>query len=258
MRRGLIVGLMLAVALPAQAQFIVSDPLNTIQNTITAGEAVKELVKILELLQTMQRLSANAGDMQRYKTPAIVGVSHDIAAHPFAAATLTGLNSGDPVGVLYMQNTHVLDPRVVGAVAAMPPDARRQMETDLSTVDMKDSVNERTIQLMANSRGYGTSTANALQQLETSVLTGRNGERYLTAVMEKLAGLGLADGRQRSVNIQVLSTILEQLLAKAKPQRDMDVLTMNQRINALTADPNVTGWVQKGAGTDLFARDVLH
>lgn len=240
----------LSAAPTAHAQLVVNDAVNIAKNVLIAEHARQELIKAVEIAATLAKLSAKAENMAKYRTPPIAGVSHNVGRYPYGAATLTGLNSGDPVGELYDRNTRVLNPTVL-AMARLPLAAQRQVSSQLADVDITDSVNQRTIQLVANSRGYASDVARAIQALEDDTLTDRTAEHYLTAVLEKLSGYALVEGRQTSVNNQLLSTFLEQLLAKAKRNRDTDVAVMNMRVNQIQGGREAAGLMQQGAGADM-------
>src|SRR5688572_9148841 len=93
------------IPLPALAQIAVIDPSNLQQTVLIAQRTQRHLEELQAQLRTILRMSRGLGNLDRYRTPTIVGVSHSPQRWPYAAPWLQGLNAGDPTGSAYGATT---------------------------------------------------------------------------------------------------------------------------------------------------------
>src|SRR5688500_18018953 len=91
----------LATTNAAWAQLSVIDPSNLRQTVLIAQRTQRHLEELQAQFRTILRMSRGLGDLDRYRTPPIVGASHNPTRWPYAAAWLHGLNAGDPAGTAY-------------------------------------------------------------------------------------------------------------------------------------------------------------
>jgi hypothetical protein len=102
-------------------------------------------------------------------------------------------------------------------------------------------------------RGYSGRLQNAINELERDVVNQAAGYHDTTAVLDKVAAGQLVARRADMATNQLLSHVLEQLLARSKRQRDSEAAAMNMRIGALRDGPAAARSVIDGAAQDLRA-----
>src|SRR5688572_20162984 len=124
---------------PAWAQLAVIDPSNLQQTVLIAQRTQRHLEELQAQFRTILRMSRGLGDLDRYRTPGIMGVSHNPQRWPFAASWLQGLNSGDPTGSAYGATTVPLNfseslPRTMSVAA------HRSLANQIASVELSDSV----------------------------------------------------------------------------------------------------------------------
>ena len=236
--------------LPASAQIPVTDPGNLAQAVLIAERTLREYEAIWRQYQTLMRMSRGLGDMHRYRLPsAPIGV-HDPDRWVYGRAWLQGLNSGDPSGAAYGQTVRRLEPPAA-LLERLPSDARRAIENAYATVEITDSVARLGGDQVARSRAYAATLQRAIEALEGDVLSIAPGQHEMTAVLDKVAAGTLISRRQDAASNQLLSHVLEQLLARGKRLRDTEAATMNMRLGGLR-DGRVAGAsVVRGAADDL-------
>ena len=230
---------------PTSAQFTVFDAATTARNQTTA--ALKELLYRLQvqqhdkLLEMARRLSAltNLGkyrldDVPQWRT-------HSTSDALFALGYLDALTFGDPAGAAYN--------RLVAAVQrsprlySLPPSARRLLTSRLANVDLADAAATAGIQASGRSRKDGQrNEIQAIDALERDVIDPSLAQST-TAVLDKISGAGLIAARQRQERIQLLTSVLEQLLAEGKLTRDAEASALNMQL---------TRWRDGRAANDAF------
>src|SRR5262249_49480110 len=94
---------------PAFGQLAVIDPANLYQAVVIAERTLSEYNTLVQQYETVLKLAAALGPMDRYRTPPIAGTSHDPSRWPYAAPWLQGLNSGDARGTAYEQTARRLE-----------------------------------------------------------------------------------------------------------------------------------------------------
>src|SRR5207237_7359293 len=174
MKRILIVAVLLVVvAVPGQAQIVVTDPGNLAQAILIAERTLREYETLWTQYQTILRMSQKLGNMDRYRTPPIASTRHDPSRWVYGAPWLQGLNSGDNRGVLYRQVTRPLA-RPGAAFDQLPASARKAIESAYATIEITDAVAQIAGHQVALVRGYSGPMQQAVQELENDVVHARS------------------------------------------------------------------------------------
>ena len=213
----------------AWAQLAVVDPSNLQQTILIAERTRRHLEALREQFRTILRMSRSLGDLDRYRTPTIVGASHDPMRWPYAASWLRGLNAGDPTGAAYTAVTVPLKP--FGSVPRnMSAAAQRMLFNQMASLELSDSVAMMAGHQVGALRQYNGVLQKGVNNLEDDVVNGLARYHELTAILDKVAAGELLGRRQDMAANQLLSHAVEQLLARGKRLRDAEALTMNMQL----------------------------
>ena len=242
----------------AGAQFIVFDALTTAKNAVIAGlkeQLLETLTNESSLLKRMARRLSLLTDLAKYvlpdpprwRTHPIDG-DQFLFAYPFTAA----LNYGDSGGGGYTRVSR--DREVPGAeLAALQtaaPDAYKAILAALATLDLADSTliagTDQTGQLRFN----GRRELSAIEAFMADAID-PSSEQSATAVLDKISGAELIEGRQQQARVQFLTAIVEQLLVDNKRDRDTEAAVMNMQFGRLRFGPAANAAVIAGAAADL-------
>jgi hypothetical protein len=231
-RASLIAFAIVVVGAPAAAQLVVNDAATTAQNRVTA--VLKELIYRLQqqqhdkILGMARRLSALTDltkyvmvDVPRWRTHG----GDDVL---FASRYLQSLIFGDPSGAAYLELAQVLERSA--RLDQLPARARRAIVSRLAGVELADAAAiagiHNTGQLRLNGRKNELA---AIDALERDVID-PSSEQSTTAVLDKISGAALLGARQRQARIQLLTSVLEQLLADGTRERDTDAAALNMQL----------------------------
>ena len=236
MRRILILsGVVTLLVKPLSAQIAVSDPANTARNSISA--TIKEYLIATqrsqrEQIDRMSRRLSRLTNLQKYSLPdAPEWRIHDFFddwISPLARDYHAALTYGDRTGLAVLAVSHTVA-NSSGLTGGLSPEALRTLTARLATIDAADAV------LIAGTNDAGLTRFNgrrelaAIEALEAHVIDGSD-EQSTTAVLEKLNGASLVGTRQRQARIQLLSSLVEQLLIDSKRARDADATAMNMQL----------------------------
>lgn len=214
---------------PALAQLAVIDPSNLQQTVLIAQRTQRHLEELQAQFRTILRMSRGLGDLGRYRTPKIVGVSHNPERWPYAASWLQGLNSGDATGSAYNATTVALK-----AIESLPRNmsvaAHRTLANQIASVELSDSVAMMAGHQIGAIRQYSGRLQQGVDSLEDDVVSDRARYHELTAILDKVAAGELLGRRQDMAANQLLSHAVEQLLARGKRLRDTEAATMNMQL----------------------------
>lgn len=214
---------------PAWAQIAVIDPSNLQQTVLIAQRTQRHLEELQAQFRTILRMSRGLGDLDRYRTPGIMGVSHNPQRWPYAASWLQGLNSGDPTGSAYGATTVPLN--VIEALPkTMSVAAHRTLANQIASVELSDSVAMMAGHQIGAIRQYSGRLQHGVDGLEEDVMNGLARYHELTAILDKVAAGELLGRRQDMAANQLLSHAVEQLLARGKRLRDAEAATMNMQL----------------------------
>ena len=239
-----------ALAAPARAQWVVTDPGNLAQAVVIAERTLREYEILFAQYQTIVRMARGLGNMEGYRIPTIAGARHDPSRWEYGREWLQGLNSGDADGSKYWRNTRQIE-RPGTTLRQLPPAARRAVEQAYATVEITDSVASMGGHQVALVRGYGGQLQQAINALESDVLNDLPRFHEITAILDKVAAGELLGRRQDMATNQLLSHALEQLLVRSKRQRDTEAATMNMRLVGLRSGRAASDSVVRGAANDL-------
>lgn len=237
-------------ATSARAQFVVIDPDNLAQAILIAERTLREYNTLAQQYQTITRMSQGLGSLGQYRIPTIGITTHDVARWPYGAPWLQGLNSGDAGGELYRQTARPLD-RPGSLLASLPMSARQAVEDAYATIEISDSIAEIAGNQVALVRGYSGVLQKAVQSLQADVLNTSAGYGGMTAVLDKVAAGELLARRQDMASNQLLSHVLEQLLARSKRERDTEAAAMNMRLTGMRDGTAAGANLLRGAANDL-------
>lgn len=232
----LILTLVFALARPAGAQLVVTDPGNLVQTILIATRTLNEYQTLVAQFQTIQRMAQGLGaSMEGYRVPAVPVTRHDLRRWEYGRPWLAGMNAGDPTGEAYWQTTRRLD-RPPSAVLTLPSASRQAIEQAYATVELADSVAQLGGHQVALIRQQSDRIQRSIEDLQGDVLNGLLRYHEMTANLDKIAAGELLARRQDMAANQLLSHALEQLLVRSKRQRDSEAVVMNMRLQTL--DPS--------------------
>lgn len=251
MRRFIAIGMFVVVfALPVRAQWVVIDPGNLAQAILIADRTLREYETLFDQYQTILRMARALGSLDAYRIPSISIASHDTGRWEYGRPWLQGLNSGDATGAAYLQAARRLE-RPGATLNGLPAAARQAIERAYATIEITDSVAQMGGHQVALIRGYGGRLQDAITALERDVVSTAPGYHETTAVLDKIAAGELLGRRQDMAANQMLSHVLEQLLARSKRQRDSEAAAMNMRLGGLRDGRAASKSVVRGVAHDL-------
>jgi hypothetical protein len=195
-------------------------------------------------------MAQGLGNLDRYRLPSVSVSRHDPSRWTYGAPWLQGLNTGDLRGELYRQTTRPLA-SPAGIIDSLPTPARKAIEDAYATVEITDAVAEIAGNQVAQVRGYSGALQPAIQALEGDVVNPASRYHELTAELDKIAAGALLARRQDTATNQLLSHVLEQMLARGKRLRDTEAATMNMRLANLRDGRAVGASLIAGAANDL-------
>ena len=246
---------MLSIGLgSAWAQIAVTDPATTTRSAVLA--VLKE--RIVEMVQTQhvrlgnmaRRLSGHT-NLDKYKAPGPPNWQiHEGAMDlPYGDAYRAALNSGDPTGMAYEEITRKRqNPRE--ALLRLGPDARAVVEQALATLDAADSSLITSTHYAGVLRSNGWHELSAIDALEVDTTDPDEGQSA-TAVLDKISGAALIEVRQKQARLQLMTSIVEQLLVDNKRTRDTEASALNMRLRQLHRTAGEEGSFITGASNDL-------
>ena len=233
---------LVGLARPAQAQFVVLDSANLTQTIQIAERTLQHYNQLRMQYDVILRMARRLGTLDPYRIPTIPIASHDLTPWTFGGGWLRALNSGDPTGAAYMASVVPLQ-AATSAPAGLSAAARRFLERAYATIEVADSVATLGAHQVALTRGYHGRTQRAVDDLEGDVLNAAQPYHEMTAVLDKIAAGELVARRQDTAANQLLSHALEQLLVRSKRERDTEAATINMQL---------TSWRDGRAANDAF------
>jgi len=227
-RVGLVAGLLIVViATPVSAQWVVHDAATTARNTMTAAvkqflfeterqqhEKIREMARRLSALTSLRKYALE--DVPRWRTHG----GEFFYAQPYNDALIFG----DASGSAFVE----LSQRLADAsgLHRLEPSARRLIEARLATVSLTDAAAIAATHGSGQLRFLGRKNElQAIDALEGDVID-PSSEQSTTAVLDKISGAVLIGARQRQARIQLLVGMVEQLLADSKRARDTDTAAL--------------------------------
>jgi len=234
---------------PAYAQLAVVDPANLAQAILIVQRTQRHLEELNAQYLTILRMSAGIGRMDRYRTPPIALSQHDASRWNFGRPWIAALNVGDPSGASYLATAMPLErPDSAGWLTGQ---ARRAFERQYANVEIADSVAMIGGNQVGMTRGFYDALQRGLQALEQDVLSPTASYHDLTAILDKIAAGELLGRRQDMATNQLLSHVLEQLLARSKQSRDAQAAILNMQLVTWRDADAVNRAFRAGAGDAL-------
>ena len=227
--------LVLVGALPAAAQLSVYDPAVTARNIATA--IVKEYLVTTqrnqqEQLERMSRRLSRLTNLGKYSLPnPPAWRTHDLGdegTSSLARDYRGALSYGDRTGRAILAVSHDVQ-NTVGLLNRLSPAAVQALRARLATLEVADAA------LIASTHDAGLTRFNgrrelaAIEALEGHVID-PNAQHSATAVLEKINGSSLIGARQRQARLQLLASLVEELLVATKRARDADAAAMNMQL----------------------------
>ena len=236
---------------PLSAQFAVYDAATTARNTTTA--ALKEVLYQLqrqqqEKIREMARRLSAVTNLDRYMVLDVPGWGiHGSARFVFALPYLEALTSGDPRGAAHLRLAASLE--LSARLGQLPTAVQRAITSRLAAIDLADATAVAGIHASGELRLSGRrNELQVIDILERDVIDPSQ-EQSTTAVLDKISGASLVGARQRQARIQLLTSLLEQLLVENKQLRDTDAAALNMQL--------VT-WRDRRAADDAFVAGSSH
>ena len=234
-RLTLVLVLVFLTAQSAAAQWTIYDPSNVARNTVTA--ILKEYLVNTQQAQRLQiermtRRLSRLTDLRKYSLPdPPLWRIHDFVdegVSPLARDYRAALNYGDRLGRAILAVSHEVH-QANDLLGRLSPAAARAVSARLATIDAANAA------LIASTHGTGLTRFNGRRELAAiGALEGHvidpSDEQSATAVLEKINGAGLIATRQRQARIQLLASMVEELLIATKRVRDTDAVAMNMQL----------------------------
>jgi hypothetical protein len=234
----------------AGAQIPVTDPGNLAQAVIIAERTLREYELLQQQYETLTRMSAGLGNMQRYRLPVPLEVSHDTSRWPNGRPLLETLNTGDPTRGSFSAVTRPLQSAGF-AFDRLPAPARRAVQSGYATVDITDALGQAASQDIGTSRVYARELERAIAALQTDVTNPAPDFHELTAILDKVAAGAVIARRQDGAANALLARTLEQMLVRSKRVRDTEAATMNMRLGGMRDSRAASDSIVRGAADDL-------
>lgn len=231
----IVAALMLGLAVNAPAQFAVVDPANVARNAVTAAlteylvdtqrlqrEQLGRMARRLSLVTSLTKFAlpgAPAWRIHDFEDPRVSALARDLRA---------ALNYGDRAGRALLAVSH--DVQVAaGLLNGLSPGAARAVTSRLATLEVAAAAMITATHQTGETRLNGRRELAAVAALEGDVVNASD-EQSATAVLEKISGAALIGGRQRQARVQLLASLLEELLISTKRTRDADAAALNMQL----------------------------
>jgi hypothetical protein len=241
--------LMVTCIRTASAQLIVTDSATTARNTVVVGlkDSILEVLaeQYSKLKRMAMRLSLHS-DLRKYaaEEPPLWR-THDFESYLYANGYTAALNYGDATGGEYERLArHRMQASAV--LATVPSHVREVLDRSLATIDLADATAMAATHQTGTLRIDGRREARAINNLESDAID-PSLEQSATAVLDKISGAVLIGTRQKQARLQLLTSIVEQLLVDSKRARDTDTAALNMQLNRIRA----ADWGEGGSANML-------
>lgn len=227
--------LVVATARSAAAQWTIYDPANVARNTTTAilqEYLVNTQRDQRRQIRRMSRRLSLLTDLRKYSLPEPPRWrTHDFSDEgisPLARDYHAALNYGDRLGRAIVAVSHEVQ-SADDLLGRLSPSAVKAISARLATLDVADAALIAATHDAGVTRFNGRRELAAIEALERHVIDPSD-EQSATAVLEKINGAGLIATRQRQARVQLLASVVEELLVATKRARDADAATMNMQL----------------------------
>ena len=249
-RRSIVIAVVVMLfGTPAHAQLAVIDPYNLAQAILIVQRTQRQYQTLYDEYLTILRMGQRLGPMERYRTPPVALAQHDPGRWTFARPWIAGLNAGDAAGLGYQATVLPLErPDSANRLTGAP---RRAFERHYATVEIADSVAMMGGHQVALMRTFHNVLQQAVQALEADVLNPSSSYHEMTSILDKIAAADLLGRRQDMATNQLLSHVLEQLLARSKRMRDNEAFSLNMQMTTWRDADAANSAFRAGAGDAL-------
>jgi len=236
-----LVGGLLLGSLGSASAFVVSDPLTTARNAVTAvlkSQVVETLIEQRRQIRRMaRRLSAFADlskyaveDIPRWRSYRYQDVT--LYATPYNEA----LNFGDANGSAFAEvaRTRASIATELAELRRRSPAAADAIAAQLATLDLADSTMITGTDQNGRLRPQGKREMRVIDALERDV-TNPDLAQSATAVLDKISAAVLIEARQKQSRLQFLTALVEQLAVENKRARDTEAAAMGMQLGRLRA-----------------------
>ncbi len=220
---------LLTLPVPALAQWVVYDPANVIQTTLTADRMLRQLEQLRRQYETLERVAGRLGHLDDYRTEPFAAGRYDIGRP--GAELLAALNDGDEAGSRYRA---VVSSLPVLVASHVPAAARFILDAQHAALDVMDAISGRTVHEAGALRGAMDDLARATAIFERDVLR-QTEEESVTAVLDKIAGGGLLQARQSAATHALVALLVEHALAQTMRTRQTEAEAYQMRVGQLNA-----------------------
>ena len=228
-RLGLALLVLIVTAPQARAQWVVIDPANLVQTILIATRTEAHYAQLVQQFLTIQRMAQGLSGLSRYTIPAIDVTTIQPSRWEYGRTWLQGLATGDTTGTRYLASVLPLEAPDT-QLSRLPWAARQAYERRLATVEVTDSVAMLGGHQVSLTRSYHDLLQGIVQELQRDVLSSITGYHDMTAILDKVAAGELVARRQDMAGNQLLSHVLEQMLARSKRQRDTEASLLNMQV----------------------------
>lgn len=248
--------LIVAMATPARAQWVVTDPALTARNAgiaLLKAQVLERLTAKRDQLRKMAKRLSVFTPLARYIAPDVpLWRTHDVEsdAVAFSREFQAALNFGDGAGVGFQRVARSRVNPEQTLLDALAPSGRELVGRSLATIDLADSMLTAGTGQTGALRFNGRRETSAIDTLERMVVD-PSAEQSTTAILEKLSGAVLLEARQKQARIQLLAALAEQLLLDNKRLRDTDAAALNMQLGRLRDAKAINTRLLAGAGDDL-------
>lgn len=254
-----IVAVVLSLGLSSAWAFVITDPLTTARNAMTAmlkDQILDALMQQGERLRKMATRLSELTNLNKYVVPDVPRwrVYRFQNLNLYANSYADALNYGDPEGTAYAEvaRSRSLPGSELAALAERAPAAAAAIAAQLATLDLADSTIIVGTDQNGQLRPHGKREMRAIDALERDVVDPSHSQSA-TAVLDKISAAVLIETRQKQSRLQFLSALVEQLVVDNKRTRDTEAAVMNMQLRRLSNDAGEGGGLLSGAGNDLRA-----
>jgi len=236
--------LTVADAQRANAQLIVNDPVNTLQNIAILGEALRiyQEAQRLRAIWEQFRQGIDAARRVEWTIDKTRWRTHGDVEDPFGTYEPLGqaFDLGDPDNRAYLGSIIPLDRYPSAVLATLPAAQREYVSRDYANVLMADGFGRVAVQTTSNARSHSRRALDALDALQADLLNQTDEYNGNVGLLQKTLGARLLSVRTTDVGNQLLASLLEGALSKQKILRDEEARQINTDIVRRIVGPSLS------------------
>lgn len=258
-RVGVVVGLIICLAVPARAQLVVNDPVNTIQNIALVAQAIRIYEEARRLRDIWEQFRqgippARRADWVIDETPwRTHGIDPEDDLFQTYLPLMTALDVGDPSGAAYMGSVVPLARYPADIVSRLRGTQLQHIAREYGTVIMADGFGRVAVEMTSDGRWHSRRALEALAALQADLLNPDEEFNGNIAMLQKSLGTRLISARTVGVGNQLLAGLVEGRLTAQKMRRDVEARRLNADVHRRLNMPEVSR--QTTAQTDAVLRN---